>query len=373
MSKKVKELLIYLTVIITGLVLFFFGIIKAEKFLIPFTLSVLLAMILLPVERKLTSWGMGKGLSVLLSDLLLIGFFIGLMLIIGTQLENIAADWPKYKERLQPKIETVENYIQQKTGISQQKQERQVESAIKPGEKGKTTKAIATAIPKFVSTAGNFLLIFIYVFFFLYYRDKFKNSVLNFVPKENREKVSKILKNFSKVSQQYLFGRFLLILFLAIIYSAGLTIVGIKHAILVSLIAAILSLVPYVGNVIGIVLAIAMSLLTNGTLMAIIGVLIVFAIAQFVESYILEPYVVGHKVELNPALTLISVVIGGYVWGIVGMVIAIPVMGILKVIFDNIPVLNPLGYVLDEKDVSSGGGMLSKIKNKIESKFSKNS
>ncbi len=371
MNKQAKELLLYFTVIITGLVLFFFAIIHAEKFLIPFTLSILLAMILMPIEKKLTNWGLSRGWSVFLSDLLLLGFCIGLVFVIGTQIQNITEDWPEYKERLQPKIEKAENYIKEKTGISKQKQEKQVQNALKPGKKGQTSQAIASAVPKVISGAGNFLLVFIYVFFFLYYRKKFKNSVLNFVPKENRENASKILKNFSKVSQQYLFGRFLLIIFLSVIYSVGLTIVGIKHAILVSLIAAILSLVPYIGNVIGIFLAIAMSLLTNGTLAAIIGVLIVFFIAQFIESYILEPYVVGHKVELNPALTLIGVIIGGFVWGIVGMIIAIPVMGILKVIFDSIPVLNPLGYVLDEKDTSSGGGWFSKIKNKVVSKYSK--
>ncbi len=366
MNKQVRELIIYIPLIITGIVLLIFGLIKAGNFLIPFATAALLAMILLPVVGKLTDWGVSRGLAVLLSDLLLLGLCIGLFFIVASQIQNITADWPKYKEKLQPKIEKVENYVEKKTGLNQQQQEKKLQEALQSN--GSNGKKIVTG---FTSFLGNFLLVFIYVFFFLFYKTKFKKSILNFVPEENRKKASSILQNFSKVSQQYLFGRFLLILFLTLIYSAGLALVGIKHAIFISIIAAVLSLIPYIGNIIGLGLALAMSLLTNGALMSLIGVIIVYSIAQFVESYILEPYVVGHQVELNPVLTLIGVIAGGFIWGIVGMIIAIPVMGILKVVFDSIPVLNPLGYVLDEEDTGSGGGWLNKMKDKVVSMFKK--
>lgn len=366
MQKKVKNLLLFTTIIIIGLVFLFYGLIKAEKFLIPLTIAVLLAMILLPVEHKLRDWGLSRGLSVLLSDLLLIGFFVGLFFIVGAQIGSIAEDWPQYQKKLQPKIEKVQNFVEKKTGISQKRQEEELIQAFNSEGGGFAGKKIVSRI---MSTSGNFLLVFIYVFFFLYYKKKFKNAVLNFVPEHEREKASDVLTNFGKVSQQYLFGRFLLITFLIIIYSSGLAIVGIKHAILVSVIAALLSLIPYLGNAIGIFLALAMSLLSGGGLTMMIGVVIVFTIAQFVESYILEPYIVGGKVDLNPVVTLIGVIIGGYIWGIPGMIIAIPVLGILKVIFDSVPVLNPLGYFLDEKDTGSGQGWMTKMKNKIASKL----
>jgi predicted PurR-regulated permease PerM len=196
------------------------------------------------------------------------------------------------------------------------------------------------------------------------YRDKFRKAILYFIPEQQRETGATILANFGKVSQQYLFGRFILILFLALFYGVGLSIVNIKYAFLISIIAAILSLIPYIGNIIGVIIALFMSLLTNGSMGAIIGVLIVFSIAQFIESYVLEPYVVGHQVELNPVVTIRGVVIGGMIWGIAGMIIAIPLMGIFKVIFDNVEFLNPLGYLLDEKDTGGSGGIFKTLKNK---------
>jgi predicted PurR-regulated permease PerM len=132
-----------------------------------------------------------------------------------------------------------------------------------------------------------------------------------------------------------------------------LSVSGVKSAILISIIAALLSLIPYIGNIIGFVLAIAMATFTGAGSVAFIGVTITFTIAQFVESYILEPYVVGKKVDLNPLVTILVVVLGGAVWGVTGMIISIPVFGILKIVFDHISVFHPLGYMLGEEDISS--------------------
>lgn len=372
MNKHAKEIIIFTTLIILGLVFFFYGIIKAKGFLIPFTLAGLLAMIMLPVENKLRKWGLAKGLAILASDLLILAFCIGIFMVIANQVESISENWPQYKEKLETRIDQVQQFVEEKTGISQAKQVERIREALS-GQSGSSIegKTVKTVIPKLVSFTGNFILVFIYIFFFMYYRQKFRTAILKFMHKDQRETASGILMNIIKVSQHYLFGRFLLIILLAILYSIGLSIVGIKYAILVSILAAVFSLIPYVGNVFGIILALFLSMLTNGGIGAIIGVLIVFTIAQFFESYILEPFVVGKQVDLNPVVTLIGVVAGGYVWGIAGMVIAIPVMGILKVIFDNVPVLNPLGYVLDEQDAGSEDTWMEKLKDRMVAKFKK--
>jgi predicted PurR-regulated permease PerM len=372
MKKQVRQIILFTTLIILGLIFFFYGIIKAQAFLIPLTLASLLAMIILPIENKLRAWGFPKGLAILISDLLILAFCIGIFLIIGSQVKSISDDWPKYREQLETRIDQVQEFVETKTGISQANQSKKLREALS-GQSGGSIEGetVKTVIPRLVSFTGNFVLVFIYIFFFMYYRPKFKKAILNFMNEDQRENAAGILMNIIKVSQHYLFGRFLLIVLLAILYSIGLSIVGIKHAILVSILAAVLSLIPYIGNVLGIFLALFMSMLTNGGIVDIIGVLIVFTIAQFFESYILEPFVVGKQVDLNPVVTLIGVVAGGYVWGIAGMVIAIPVMGILKVIFDNVPVLNPLGYVLDEEDAGSEKSWFEKMKDRLVEKFKK--
>lgn len=206
-------------------------------------------------------------------------------------------------------------------------------------------------ISQFFSFLGNFLLTFVYIFFFLLYRNKFRNSILKMVPEDKRELTEEVLTKSTKISQNYLFGRLILIICLAVLYSIGLTVSGVKHAILISILAAVLSLIPYIGNIIGYFLAVGMAFFSGSGATGAIGVTITFAIAQFVESYILEPYIVGDKVDLNPIFTIIVVVLGGAVWGVVGMIIAIPALGIVKVVFDQIPVLRPLGYLFGEEDI----------------------
>lgn len=369
MNPKVKEIIIVTSLLTIGAYFLILGVYKAKPFLIPLTIAILLSMVMLPVCNKFESWGISKGLSVLFSDLLILGFCVGMFFIVGAQANNIAEDWQKYKKKLNAQIEQVQKYVEEKTGITPEKQSKELKKSIQ-SEKGGSGKAVGKFLSGFFSAIGNFLLVFIYVFFFMYYREKFKTSILKFFPEEKRKEAKDALSDFGKVSQHYLSGRFILIVFLAVIYSIGLNISGIKHAIFISIIAAVLSLIPYIGNIIGVGIAILLGAITQGGAGAIIGVVITFSIAQFVESYILEPYVVGQRVDLNPVFTILGVVVGGAVWGIAGMIIAIPLLGILKVIFDKIPVLRPMGYLLGEEGIDDGGeNWTDRIKKWFRSKF----
>lgn len=192
-------------------------------------------------------------------------------------------------------------------------------------------------------------------------------------PDEKRDKTKKVLSDSTQISQSYLTGRLILIIFLAVLYSAGLSISGVKHAILISVLAAVLSLIPYIGNIIGFFLAIIMAFFSGSNLMGALGVAITFAIAQFVESYILEPYIVGDKVNLNPIFTIIVVVLGGAIWGILGMLIAIPALAIIKIVFNHIPVLQPYGYLFgqegENKEEDDSKNFLTKTKKWALNKF----
>lgn len=366
MNKRVKEIIIYLTLLVVGAYFLILGAHQAKSFLIPVTIAVLLSMVMLPVAHKLEAWGVNRGLAVLISDLVILFFCLGLFTIVGAQVENVAEQWPSYKDRLQQLADQVQQFIEEKTGLSRQQQEDQLKKSLQSGSDSSASQ-IGSIFSGFLSGLGNFLLVFIYIFFFLFYRKKFKRSILRFFPPEKRDDASAVLSEFSKVSQQYLFGRFLLIIVLCVLYSIGLTISGVQNAVLVSTLAAVLSLIPYIGNIVGVVLAGVFGLISGGDTGVLVGIAITFAIAQFVESYILEPYVVGNRVDLNPVFTIIGVVAGGAVWGIAGMILAIPIMGITKVVCDHIPQLNPMGYLLGQEGIETGDSWEEKIKNKLKS------
>ncbi len=94
----------------------------------------------------------------------------------------------------------------------------------------------------------------------------------------------------------------------------------------------------------------AFGYLTSGEMGVLIGVIIIFTVAQFSESYILQPYVVGDKVDLHPFFVVLGVVVGGALWGVVGMILAIPVLAIITNIFLHSPPLKPYGFLLSKED-----------------------
>lgn len=167
-----------------------------------------------------------------------------------------------------------------------------------------------------------------------------------------------MLYEASQISQDYLAGKFILIVILSVLYGLGFFIIGIKYAVL----AAVFSIIPYIGNIIGGVLALILAVVTKGSTGAILGVVVVMSIAQFLESYILEPLVVGKKVELNLFFTILIVVLGGAVWGIPGMIVAIPYLGIVKVILDRVKPLTPYAYLIGEDESSGDDDLMSKVK-----------
>lgn len=415
MSEKAKTILLYSTLLIICLFFFFLGLVKSKSFLAPLSVAALLAMVMLPISRWMEDKGIKRALASLFSTLIILLFFVLLAGVLSYQVRSFVQDWPQIQERLQPKIEQLQEFVAEKTGISIQEQDQKLAEQI-PGsssgsedsssssgsngqEKGPGTEenqqqstnedgsqsdsssgsmlsSAGNFLSMFFGFLGTFLLIFVYIFFFLLYRRKFKTSILKMVPDDKQDKTQKIISESAEISQNYLFGRLILIIFLAIIYSIGLSISGVKHAILISVLAALLSLIPYIGNILGFGLAIGMALFSGSGLTGAIGVSITFAIAQFVESYILEPYIVGDKVNLNPVITILVVVLGGAVWGVTGMLIAIPALGIAKVIFDRIPVLSPFGYLLgnedigdDDKDEEDSQNLFQKTKRWAKNKF----
>src|SRR5690606_20403801 len=167
---------------------------------------------------------------------------------------------------------------------------------------------------------ADFLLTFIYIFFLLNYRRKFKEFILRLFPDHKRDEVAKVVTQTATVAQQYLYGKFLLIIFLALLYSLGLGISGVDNFIFISILAAVLSLIPYFGNIIGFFLAMALGMASGGDSGTLIGVVVVFSLVQFVESYILEPYVVGDQVDIHPFFIIVTVILGNMVWGVMGMI-----------------------------------------------------
>ena len=137
-----------------------------------------------------------------------------------------------------------------------------------------------------------------------------------------------------------------MMLCLWIMYSIGFSIVGVKYAVFFAILCGLLEIIPFIGNLTGNMLTVLMVIVQGGSTGMILAVLLTYAVIQFIQSYLLEPLVVGAGVNINPLFTIIVLVVGELIWGIPGLVLAIPLLGIVKIICDHIEPLKPYGYLI---------------------------
>lgn len=334
----------------------FLGLVKAKGFLAPFATAIILALLILPLAQKMENGFFNRTASSLANTFLLFLISLGFMALISVQVKSFADDWPQIRKTMKPKVEKLKSFVLEHTPIKEKDMESSgkknivsfLGSGSESGEKSETASGFFNAVIGFF---GDYLLTFIYIFFLLNYRRRFKKFLLLLFPDEKRQEVKNVINQSAKVAQQYLVGKLLLILFLAVLYIVGLGISGVNNFILISALAALFSLIPYIGNIIGFGLAMAIGFLSSGDSSMLIGIVITFTVAQFVESYILEPYVVGDKVDLHPFFVILVVIVGNMLWGIIGMILAIPVLGILNVILLHIEPLKPFGFLFRKKEM----------------------
>lgn len=336
------------TIFLAFLTLGLWGIYIGRDFFIPVSIAVLLAMLLLPVCIKLEKWGIHRIFSSFFAIIFAILIIAGIFLILYSQLISFAEDLPELGQAVIEKIEKAQNYITEKTGItiaSQEKIARERYSNILQlsGTLIKLTLATTTdAIAKIV-------LLPIYVYFFLFYREKLGDFLKIVLHEMMNRQTEIIVDKIQKVAQAYLGGVFLVVLILAVLNTTGLMILGIQHAIFFGVLAAVLNIIPYVGVMLGSVFPILMAFITKDSLAYPLGVFAIFTFNQFLENNFITPNIVGSKVNINPLAAIMALVIGGMLWGIPGMILFIPFIGILKVVFDHLEPLKPYGFLLGEE------------------------
>ncbi|AVR46347.1 AI-2E family transporter [Christiangramia fulva] len=347
-----RKKILYTATAATLFIYFLFsGLAHAKGFFAPLFVAVVLSLIMLPASQWMEK-GIKRTLAAVFSSLILFFISLGLLFLISLQVKNFTSNWPQLKENLKPKIERIKEFAINNTPLTPERlkkvEKKAGEMISGSGGSGNVSKFIMALL----STLANYLLTFIYVFFLLAYRHIFKDFLINVFPRHKQPKVKQVISKSVHVVPEYLRGKLLLMGILAVLYSIGLGISGVNNYILVSIIAALLTIIPYLGNMIAFSMAVVFGFLTGGTIMTLVGIFLTFSVTQFVESYMLQPYVVGDKVDVHPFFVILVVIIGNILWGIIGMILAVPVMGIITMVLLNIQEVKPLGILLSKEDFS---------------------
>jgi predicted PurR-regulated permease PerM len=294
--------------------------------------------------------------------LLFIIFIAGVIALISWQISDLASDFTGMEQKVTQSIDKFKQSLSNTFGISPEKQQEMMKKQQQSGGGGMSS-IVTGILSSFMSLMVDTLLVLVYIFLLMFYRRHLKQFLLKLVPQEDKPKTTKIIYASANVAQHYLGGLGMMIILLWIMYGIGFSIAGVKNAFFFAILCGLLEIIPFVGNLAGTALTLLMALTQGGGSNIIIGILITYALVQFIQSYIIEPLVVGAEVNINPLFTIIAIVLGETIWGIPGMILAIPLLGIFKIICDNVESLKPYGFLIgEEKKSKKEPGMIDKVK-----------
>ena len=193
-------------------------------------------------------------------------------------------------------------------------------------------------------------------------RTKYEKFVLMLYKEEKRNKAKDMIDRISQVAQQYLTGRLVAACIMGILFLIGFLIIGLKNSVILALIVAIMTIIPYVGALIGGLVPFFISII-DGSFNQSIWVVIIILLVNTIDHYFIEPYVVGGSVNISPFFTIFVLILGGIIWGIPGIILFLPLSGILKIVFENVQGLQPYASLIgDQRDFSEHRNTWAQIK-----------
>ena len=331
-----------------GLVLIGYLIVIGKNVIMPIAMAFFITIVLLPVYHFFRNRKISEGLSIFLSIFFLI-ILIGLIgWFFSSQITSLISDFPEIKKNVTKHLNSLSAWINTKTNFSTKEQ----------------LDLINEQSNKLLNYAGNLLsgaagsvsstLIFvgilpIYIYLLLYYKNVLLRFIFLWFPEENHQKVREAMLETKVIIKSYLTGLLIQITYMTVLLGGILLIIGIKHALLIAVIFAFLNLIPYVGALFGNIIGVLLTLTSSDELWPIFAVLGTIALVQFLDNNILMPRIVGSKVRINALVTIIGVFVGGSLAGISGMFLSLPVIAVLKIIFDRSTILKHWGVLLGDE------------------------
>lgn len=334
------------TVILFGLLLFFILLNYGKFILMPLAFSGLIAMLLEPVSKWLERLKLNRVLAIVMSMVLLFAALGGIISLLSFQLVQFADRLPEANQQIQAVSNDIIQFFQNTFNLSPDRQVKYLEQGLSTIV-NRSGEYLSTALGATTSVFATLGLLPIFVFFMMYYKDMYR-TFLQKLWGDDDQFVNAIISGIQSVTQNYIVGMMTVIFLLAILNAIGLWIVGIPHVLFFAVFAALLAVIPYIGIIIGSLPAIIFALLFMDSLFDPLAVIAVFAVVQFLEGNFITPNIIGSRVSINPMIALIALLIGGELWGISGMILFVPFVGILKHLFDQVESLKPYGYLLGD-------------------------
>lgn len=352
-----------LAYVLVSLIALVYIAIVGKTLLSPLVFSFLFAILLYPsakfLEQRLR---FPRGLSSFVSILLFLVVISLVFWLLGAQFVALSSDWPMFKEQIISSVQSLQDWIVDTFHVDKDNQANYLTDAAKSLLSSSTT-VIGTTVMSISSIMLFLVFTFIYTFFILFYR----RLIINFLSSVFHEKhtpiVHEVLGQIQYIIRRYVIGIFLQIVIISIVTCLTFWILGVKYPILLGVLTGIINIIPYVGIFTAMFITSLITFATAGTFVKVAVVIGALSLIHLMDSNILLPIVVGSQVKINAFITVLAIFSGEMIWGVAGMFLSIPIIAVLKIIFDRVPTLHPWGYLIgDDKPVSAPTATFKKVK-----------
>ena len=321
--------------------------------IMPILTAFFMSLLLFPAFRFLRRFHVPEILAIVL-PILLVAIFIGLIgWFFSSQMGTLIEDFPQIKKNVSIHLHALSEWISKISPYSTTEQTKFIsdKSADLLNYAGGMASGAAVTLSSVFIFVG---LLPIYIYLILFYKDILLRFIFMWFKTDDHPRVKDAIYQTESIIKNYLMGLLIQVTYMTILLGGALLLFGIKHALLIGVIFAILNLIPYVGALFGNLIGVLLTLTSSTEIWPVLTVLIIIAVVQFLDNNILMPRIVGSKIKINALVSIMGVVIGGSIAGVSGMFLSMPLIAVLKVVFDRTDMFKQWGVLLgDERPARS--------------------
>ncbi|WP_249977542.1 AI-2E family transporter [Vreelandella olivaria] len=314
-----------------------------DAMLMPFIAGMILAYLADPLANKFQQWGMKRPLAV--SSVFLV-MLLMLVLCLLIFIPLIVQQIKQLGEAVPSVFDWVENVLAPQvlewTGYDLRTELGNVQETLAEnwrdagGYLAQALGQIGRSGMAFATWATYVALIPVVTFYLLLDWNRLLASIIDLIPRQWVDDTSRLAKRCDEVLSAFLRGQLLVMLCLGIIYALGLTVMGLNFGLLIGVVSGLVSIVPFLGFIVGLGVALIVALFQFDTWWALLGVLAVFSIGQVAESVVLQPKLLGDKIGLHPVAVIFAVLAGGNLFGLTGVLLALPAAAVIMVLLREV-------------------------------------
>lgn len=335
------------TIFMVGLFAFFAMLNIAQTILIPLVFALIIAIVLHPVVNFLMRLHIYRVIAIVIALFITILLIAGLGVLLYSQASRFSDSWPLLVDRISALFN---ESITWSSGYFDIKPQNIHEWITKT--KTELINTSGSAIGQTLMNVGSAMVVIflipVYIFLILFYEPLLLDFMRKLFGTTNQSQVSEIITQTKTVIQRYLIGLLIEAALMAAMEIATLWILGVEYAILLGIIGALLNVIPYLGGLVAVALPMMVALATKTSGWYAVYILVIYYIIQLIDNNYIVPKIVASKVKINALFSIIVVIAGNALWGVPGMFLSIPLLAIVKLIFDHIDQLKPWGFLLGD-------------------------